>query len=99
MGEYMSNLSGSSSSSSSSATSVSSVTSVPTTVHSLGSEMNVSSSQRERWTTQLSQLAELGFGNEAECVNALEKLSAANIGVGLYEEVTVTQVVNELCKM
>jgi hypothetical protein len=103
-GEQLSTLShsvassSSSSTSSSSGTSVSSATSVPTTVPSLGSTIQVPAAQLERWSMQLQQLHELGFYNDALCVDILERLTAANIGVDLQEEVTVTQVVNQLMK-
>jgi hypothetical protein len=80
--------------SSSSGTSVSSATSVP----SLGSTIRVSTAQLERWDLQLQQLHELGFYNDARCVDILERLTAANIGVDSQEEVTVTHVVNQLMK-
>jgi hypothetical protein len=88
----------SSNSSSSSATTFSSATSVPTTVPSLGSTTQVPAAQLERWTIQLQQLHELGFYNDALCVDILERCTAANIGVDSQEEVTVTQVVNQLMK-
>jgi hypothetical protein len=103
-GEQLSTLShsvasaSSSSTSSSSGTSVSSATSVPTTVPSLGSTDRVPVAQLERWDMQLQQLHELGFYNDALCVDILERLTAANIGVDSQEEVTVTQVVNQLMK-
>jgi hypothetical protein len=103
-GEQLSTLShsvasaSSSSTSSSSGTSVSSATSVPTTVLSLGSTSQVPVAQLERWDMQLQQLHELGFYNDALCVDILERLTAANIGVDSQEEVTVTQVVNQLMK-
>jgi hypothetical protein len=88
----------SSSSTSSSGTSVSSATSVPTTVPTLGSTIQVPEAQLERWDMQLEQLHELGFYNDALCVDILERLTAANIGVDSQEEITVTQVVNQLMK-
>jgi hypothetical protein len=88
----------SNSASSSSGTSVSSATSVPTTVPPLGSTILVPVAQLERWAMQLDQLHELGFCNDALCVDILERLTAANIGVDSQEEVTVTQVVNQLMK-
>jgi hypothetical protein len=87
------------SASSTSGTSVSSATSVPTTVPSLGgSTILVPAPQLERWAMQLQQLHELGFYNDALCVDILERLTAANIGVDSQEEVTVTHVVNQLMK-
>ena len=59
----------------------------------------VTEEQRQRWTTQLAQLRELGFSDEASCVEALDRIQAAYIGSDLLdEEVTVTQVVHELLK-
>lgn len=90
--------SGSSSSSSSSSTSFSSVTSVPTTLPSVSTEQHVPAAQLQRWAIQLGQLHELGFDNEALCVDILERLNAANIGVDSTDEVSVTHVVDELMK-
>jgi len=51
-----------------------------------------------RWEFQLKHLAELGFDKD-RCVEILERLEAANIGVGAPdEEITVAQVVHELFK-
>jgi hypothetical protein len=103
-GEQLSTLShsvafaSSSSSASSSGTSVSTATSVPTTVPSLGSTVQVPEAQLDRWYMQLQQLHELGFYSDALCVDILERLTAANIGVDSQEEITVTQVVNQLMK-
>lgn len=51
--------------------------SIPSTVPSI----HVGESQRARWLAQLEQLRELGFEDEAKCVEILERLQAANIGV------------------
>jgi len=64
--------------------------SLPSTMPSI----NVGDSQRARWATQLEQLRELGFDDESKCVDILERLQAANIGVESEEDVTVTHVVN-----
>lgn len=64
--------------------------SLPSTMPSI----NVGDSQRARWSTQLEQLRELGFDDESKCVDILERLQAANIGVESEEDVTVTHVVN-----
>jgi hypothetical protein len=56
--------------------------------------INVGESQRARWCTQLEQLRELGFDDESKCVDILERLQAANIGVESEEDITVTHVVN-----
>lgn len=77
---------------------VSSATSVPTIVPSLASGTVVPAAQLERWALQLRQLRELGFHNDALSVDIIERLNAANIGVDSTEEVSVTQVVNELMK-
>ena len=87
-----------SSSSSSSGTSVSSASSVPTTVPSLALGTQVPAVQLECWAIQLNQLHELGFSNDALSVDILERFNAANIGVDSTDEVSVTQVVNELVK-
>jgi len=101
-GEMLSTLSGSGSSANSSESSgslesiesaVSMASSVPTNVGSI----DCSEAQRSRWSVQLQQLGELGF-EETRCVEILERLAAANIGVGSEDEVTVAQVVNELLK-
>merc|ERR1712232_263326 len=90
-GENFSALSGSAGSA------VSMASSVPTNVASIASEACLQPEQRNRWVSQLKQLQELGF-DEARCVEVLERLTAANIGVNSDEEVTVAQVVNELFK-
>jgi hypothetical protein len=102
-GEIRSQLScgGSVSEMSSPGSSFSSAFSVPTTAPSLSSGMvssHVTAAQRGRWSMQLYQLREIGFDNEELCVETLERLSAANIGVDSSDEVSVTQVVNELLK-
>jgi hypothetical protein len=82
---------------------VSSATSVPSTVPSLSAgsaavASHASEDQRSRWAFQLTQLAELGFDDQDACIDILERLSAANIGVESDEEVDVGRVVNELLK-
>jgi len=66
--------------------------SLPSSVPSL----NVGLSQRTRWCAQLDQLSELGFTDESKCIEILERLKAANIGVDSEDEITVTQVVNTI---
>jgi hypothetical protein len=44
----------------------------------------------------LAKLRELGFDNESLCVEVLERLKAANIGVDSEDDVSVTQVVNAI---
>jgi len=66
--------------------------SIPSTVPSLA----VGALQRSRWSVQLSKLRELGFDDEAQCVEVLERLQAANIGVDSDDDVSVTQVVNAI---
>jgi len=69
--------------------------SVPTI--SQGTEVSdVVPAQRHRWASQLSQLHELGFDDENLCVEILERLQAANIGVSSEDEVSVTEVVNAI---
>ena len=78
-------------------TTMSSVTTVPTVAPSIViSEHPPSSIQLERWAAQLEQLHELGFMNDIASVDALESLSAANIGVESSDEVTVQQVIQKL---
>jgi len=72
--------------------------SVPTTIHSVASGNHVTPQQFEYWAPQLLQLRELGFEDDARCVDILERLSAANIGCGSTDEVTVHQVVDEWYK-
>jgi hypothetical protein len=102
MGESVgSSSSGSSSSSSSSSSSddeqFSSVTSVPTTIHSLAPGTDhLTEYQLNRWAVQLEQLHEMGFTNDALCVEVIESLAAANIGVDSQDEVSVQQVVDKL---
>jgi trimeric autotransporter adhesin len=97
----------SASSSSEADSQVSFVDSVPTDIPSLASANGggggggtpvVAQAQLDRWVLQLSQLHELGFYNDAICVDILERLQAANVGSGEEEEVTVTQVINELMR-
>jgi hypothetical protein len=101
MGESAGSSSSGSSSSSSSSSSddeqFSSVTSVPTTIHSMapGSD-HLSEYQLNRWAVQLEQLHEMGFTNDALCVEVIESLAAANIGVDSQDEVSVQQVVDKL---
>merc|ERR1712154_190368 len=76
---------------------VSLASSVPTTVRSISVDQ-VAAPQLNFWAPQLRQLHELGFDDERACVEILERLQAANIGVGSFDEITVQQVVNELLK-
>ena len=69
--------------------------SVPSTVPSFTSGSGVAAAQRSRWSSQLTTLQELGF-EEALCVETLEMLEAANIGVGSDDDISVTQVVNAI---
>mmetsp|Transcript_4553 Transcript_4553/g.6307 ORF Transcript_4553/g.6307 Transcript_4553/m.6307 type:complete len:693 (-) Transcript_4553:104-2182(-) len=73
------------------------VSTVPTDVHSIGSS-EIPAASRDRWSVQLTQLRELGFFDESKNVEILERLNAANIGCDSDDEVTMTQVVNELFK-
>jgi len=61
-------------------------------------DSNISVAVLARWPAQLAQLRELGFEDEHECVDVLERLHAANVGVDSTEEVTVAQVVNAMLK-
>jgi hypothetical protein len=69
--------------------------SVPSTVPSITSGSRVAPAQRAQWSVQLWTLRELGF-EEALCVETLERLKAANIGVGSDDDISVTQVVNAI---
>lgn len=76
---------------------LSSIASVPTCVPSISpSEQEIPQALLDRWAPQLEQLRELGFADDAACVDAMEALAAANIGVDSDEEVTVQQVVEKL---
>lgn len=88
------NLSTLSNSGASAGTGFSTLATVPSTVRSL----NTAPSQLLRWSAQLQQLQELGFTNDAESVDILESLTAANIGVDSDDEVTVEQVINVMMK-
>jgi hypothetical protein len=73
--------------------------SVPSTVLSihLGTDVStVAPAQRNRWALQLEKLHELGFDDEKQCVETLERLQAANIGCDEEDEISVTQVVNAI---
>jgi len=76
-------------------TSVVSTLSLPSTVPTEGGNV-IPGAVLNRWAAHLLQLHDLGFVNDAKNVEILERLYAANIGVDSEEEVTVTQVVNEL---
>jgi hypothetical protein len=74
-------------------------TSVPSTVPSISlgtHSSHVAAAQRNVWASHLEKLSELGFNNESLCVEILERLKAANIGVGSDDDISVTQVVNEI---
>jgi len=81
--------------------SISTASSVPTNLASSIASSDIyleHASIYQRWEPQLKQLKDLGF-DEKRCVEVLEKLEAANIGVETPdEEITVAQVVNELFK-
>ncbi|CAJ1966843.1 unnamed protein product [Cylindrotheca closterium] len=55
-----------------------------------------SEAQRNRWASQLYMMREMGFENEAKCIETLERLQAANIGCGEEDEVSVTQAVEAM---
>jgi hypothetical protein len=78
--------------------SFSSVASVPTVVSSIEGSASVPHAQLQRWFVQLDQLHELGFHNDAVMVEILERLEAANIGVDSSDEVSVSQVVEQMMK-
>ena len=55
--------------------------------------------QLDRWAVHLAQLRELGFDNESDCVEILERLEAANIGVDAEnDDISLNHVINELCE-
>jgi hypothetical protein len=72
--------------------------SLPSTVPSLLSETQISRAVLDRWALQLHQLHELGFADDLKNVEILELINASLIGVDCDDEVSVTQVVNELLK-
>jgi len=78
---------------------LSTASSVPSDLPSVSvlTEMShVSDVQRNRWASQLYMMREMGFYDEAKCVETLERLQAANIGCGEDEEVSVTQAVEAM---
>merc|ERR1711915_133677 len=74
--------------------------SLPSSIPSLASaaDSNISPVVLDKWAVHLNQLHELGFYADKKSVEILERLTAANIGVDSEDEVSVTQVVNELLK-
>lgn len=71
--------------------------SVPSIVPSIRTDVsNVSPAQRHRWSLQLEKLREIGFDDEEQCVETLERLQAANIGCDEEDEISVTKVVNAI---
>ena len=89
-GEVVSNLTGSVAELDGMSHASSALTSVPSVTS------HIAAAQRERWATQLAQLRTLGIDDEARCVEILERLTAANIGCGNSDEVSVTAVVDAL---
>jgi hypothetical protein len=75
------------------------LSSVPTIASaSVSASVSVPAVLLDRWAPQLIQLRELGFVDNAQSVDVLERLSAANIGVESDDEITVERVVNILLK-
>jgi hypothetical protein len=72
--------------------------SVLSSVPTISSESHIPAVLLDRWAPQLVQLRELGFADDAQSVDVLERLNAANIGVDSDDEITVERVVNELLK-
>mmetsp|Transcript_16376 Transcript_16376/g.30403 ORF Transcript_16376/g.30403 Transcript_16376/m.30403 type:complete len:799 (+) Transcript_16376:131-2527(+) len=73
--------------------------SIPSSVPSdIGTQQShpAAQAQVDRWAAHLLQLRELGFDNEALCVEVLERLEAANIGVDADDDISINHVVNEL---
>ena len=79
-------------------TASSALTSTPT-IGSSPTLVEVAPAQLERFAHQLSQLREIGFEDEAQIVEILERFTAANIGSDSEEEVSVNRVVDELLKV
>ncbi len=94
----MSTLSGSGGSLSTNLSSIPTLPSVvPSITPSAGEEASaIPTAQLQRWAVQLKQLHELGFHDEKVNIAILERMSAANVGADLFEEISVTQVVNAL---
>ncbi|KAL3924317.1 MAG: hypothetical protein SGILL_001116 [Bacillariaceae sp.] len=69
--------------------------SVPTDIGTQQSHA-AASAQVDSWGVHLLQLRELGFEDETECVEVLERLEAANIGVDADDDISINHVVNEL---
>mmetsp|Transcript_26067 Transcript_26067/g.59962 ORF Transcript_26067/g.59962 Transcript_26067/m.59962 type:complete len:391 (-) Transcript_26067:239-1411(-) len=73
--------------------------SIPSNLPSVSSMTSgVAPAQLNRWAAQIKQLHELGFYNDKDSVDIMERLEAANIGSGETDEVSVERVVNELMK-
>jgi hypothetical protein len=70
--------------------------SVPTDIEMHHTSSAAAPAQLDRWAAHLLQLQELGFNNEPECVEVLERLEAANIGVDTDDDVSISRAVNEL---
>jgi len=58
---------------------------------------NTNDVAKNYWKKELDQLRDLGFGDE-ECVEALESLNAAHIGVNSSETIQLERVVDHLLK-
>jgi hypothetical protein len=76
---------------------VGSTFSVPSSVptNATSHSHSAAQAQLDRWAAPLAQLRELGFDNESDCVEILERLAAANIGV---DAETLNHVIDELCE-
>ena len=73
--------------------------SVPSTVPSISmgtQSSRVAPVQCDIWVSHLAKLRVLGFDNDILCVDILERLKAANIGVDSEDDVSVTQVANAI---
>jgi hypothetical protein len=80
---------------------VGSTFSVPSSVptDSTSHSHSAAQAQLDRWAFHLAQLRELGFDNESDCVETLERLAAANIGVDAEDDdISLNHVINELCE-
>ena len=67
--------------------------SIPSSVPTDIGTQHAAPAQIDRWGAHLLQLRELGFENEDECVEVLERLEAANIGVDEDDDISINHVV------
>lgn len=73
--------------------------SVPTDIATVDSHL-AGPSQVTRWAKELEKLRELGFGNEASCIDVLERIESSNGGSESDEVVSnIDRAVNELLEL